>query len=90
MLGSVSWAGWYLLLGAAVVVAGTFGLWPEGFAIVLLLITLAGAAFALLAVRAPQAPPGPVATTASFVCGVLLVAACFVTAGWWGAAASLS
>jgi hypothetical protein len=88
IIGSVSFGGWYVLLGATVLIAGTFGIWPDGFVALLLLVASAGAAFTLLAVRGRPAPPGWLATGAGTVGACLLITACFVTAGWWGSAAS--
>jgi hypothetical protein len=86
IVGIVSWAGWYLFVGAVVVAAGTIGLWPEGFGALLVLVAIAGAAFAALGVSASSDPPRRIVTVLAGVVGLLIVAGCFVTVGWWGQA----
>jgi hypothetical protein len=84
ILGMVSWTGWYLFVAAAVVVAGTIGIWPEGFVALLVVLGVAGAVFAVLGVSASPVPPRRIVTVLAGVIGALIIAGCFVTVGWWG------
>jgi hypothetical protein len=84
LLGMVSWIGWYLFVAAMVVMAGTIGIWPEGFGFILVLLAVAGAVFAVLGLSSHQATPRPIVTILAAVIGSLIIAGCFVTVGWWG------
>lgn len=84
VVGMLSWAGWVLFVAAAVVVAGTIGLWPEGLGSLLVILGVAGAAFGVLGVSASQGPPRRTVTIVAGVIGLVITAGCFVTAGWWG------
>lgn len=86
LVGMVSWAGWFLIVAVAVVVAGTIGLWPEGFGALLVILGVAGAVFAVLGVSASPDPPRRVVTILAGVIGLVIIAGCFVTVGWWGRA----
>ena len=85
-VGMVSWAGWFLLLGVVVGIAGTIGLWPEGFGTLLVILGVAGAVFAVLGVSASPDSPRRVVTILAGVIGIVIIASCFVTVGWWGRA----
>jgi hypothetical protein len=82
LLGAVSWFAWYLVLGVAVFVARTIGLWPEGFVALLGLVAIAGAVFAVLAPA--DRPPARVTSVAALLVAAGLITGCFITAGWWG------
>jgi hypothetical protein len=86
VVGMLSWAGWVLFVAAAVVVAGTIGLWPEGFGALLVILGVAGAVFGVLGVSASQGPPRRAVTIVAGVIGLVITAGCFVTVGWWGSA----
>jgi hypothetical protein len=85
-VGMVSWAGWYLVLAAVVVIAGTIGLWPEGFGTLLVILAVAGAVFAVLGVSASADPPRRIVTVVAAAIGMVIIAGCFVTVAWWGRA----
>jgi hypothetical protein len=84
LFGMVSWVGWYLVVAAVVVAAGTIGLWSEGFGFLLVLLAVAGAVFAALGVSASPEPPRRIVTVLAGVIGSLIIAGCLVTVGWWG------
>ena len=84
IVGMVSWVGWYLVVAAVVVAAGTIGLWPEGFGFLLVLLAVAGAVFAVLGMSASPDPAGRIVTVLAGVIGSLIIAGSLVTVGWWG------
>jgi hypothetical protein len=57
LVGAVSWIGWFLLVAATVVAAGTIGIWPEGFGFLLVLLAVAGAVFGVLGLSPSADPP---------------------------------
>lgn len=83
VIGAAAWVGWYLVVAAAVVLAGTIGLWPEGFYALLVLLGGAGGLFGLLLGERP-ARPSRAATIVGVTVGVVIIAGCFITAGGWG------
>ena len=84
VIGSAAWAGWYLLVAWFVLIAGTIGLWPEGFSVLLPIVAGAGGSFGALAWGGRPIRPSRGVSILGLAIGVLIIAGCFVTAGMWG------
>ena len=84
VIGAAAWAGWNLLVAGFVLIAGTIGLWPEGFSVLLPLVAGAGGAYGALAWGGRPIRPSRGVSILGLAIGVLIIAGCFVTAGLWG------
>ena len=89
VIGAAAWTAWYLFVAGIVLLARTIGLWPEGFLGVLALIAGAGGSFGALGLG-ERVRPSRAVSILGVVVGCLVIAGCFVTAGWWGSTAPAS